>query len=54
MDPNDAKKAIKYGADGIWVSNHGGRVFESNVSSLEMLPLVRKKIGKTEKVSKMV
>ena len=46
MDPNDAKKAIKYGADGIWVSNHGGRVFESNVSSLEMLPLVRKKIGK--------
>ena len=46
MDPNDAKKSIRYGADGIWVSNHGGRVFESNVSSLEMLPLVRKKIGK--------
>lgn len=46
MDPNDAKKATKYGADGIWISNHGGRVFESNVSSLEMLPLVRKKIGK--------
>lgn len=46
MDPNDAKKSIRYGADGIWVSNHGGRVFESNVSSLEMLPVIRKKIGK--------
>lgn len=48
MDPNDAKKSIRYGADGIWVSNHGGRVFESNVSSLEMLPLIRKKIGKNK------
>tara|TARA_A100001015_G_scaffold290179_1_gene362872 strand:- start:10 stop:1011 length:1002 start_codon:yes stop_codon:yes gene_type:complete len=46
MNPNDAKKAIRNGADGIWVSNHGGRVFESNISSLEMLPLIRKKIGK--------
>ncbi len=46
MDPNDALKAFKFGADGIWVSNHGGRSFESNVSSIEMLPKIRKKVGK--------
>jgi len=46
MDPNDAEKAFKSGADGVWVSNHGGRAFESNVASLEVLPAIRKKIGK--------
>lgn len=48
LDPNDAKKAFLYGADGLWVSNHGGRAFESNVSSLEMLPKIRKKVGKNK------
>ena len=46
MDPNDAKKAFKLGADGVWVSNHGGRAFESNVASLEVLPAIRKKLKK--------
>jgi isopentenyl diphosphate isomerase/L-lactate dehydrogenase-like FMN-dependent dehydrogenase len=50
MDPHDAAKAFKFGADGIWVSNHGGRAFESNISSLEMLPKIRKKIGKKKLV----
>ena len=48
VDPNDAKKAFLYGADGLWVSNHGGRAFESNLSSLEMLPKIRKKVGKNK------
>ena len=46
MDPNDAEKAFKSGADGVWVSNHGGRAFESNVASLEVLPAIRKKLEK--------
>lgn len=46
LHPEDAIKAFKCGAHGIWVSNHGGRTFESSVSSIEMLPKIRKKIGK--------
>lgn len=34
----DARKAIEHGADGIVVSNHGGRQLESAPSSLERLP----------------
>ena len=48
LHPDDAVKAFKYGAQGVWVSNHGGRAFESCVSSLEMLPKIRKKIGKNK------
>lgn len=48
MHPEDAKLAFKYGANGIWVSNHGGRVFESNVGTIEVLEKIRKKIGKTK------
>ncbi len=34
----DAALAIKYGADGIVVSNHGGRQLESNRGTIECLP----------------
>lgn len=34
---NDAKLALKYGAKGIWVSNHGGRMFNSGISTIEAL-----------------
>jgi len=44
MSPSDAQKSYKNGADIIWVSNHGGRVLESGVSSLEALVKIRKKI----------
>ncbi len=36
----DAELAIHYGADGIIVSNHGGRQLESDLASIEALPEV--------------
>lgn len=36
----DAKRAISYGADGIFVSNHGGRQLDGVAASIEALPEV--------------
>jgi lactate 2-monooxygenase len=38
--PDDALLARQYGADGVVVSNHGGRQVDGAVGSLEMLPEV--------------
>jgi isopentenyl diphosphate isomerase/L-lactate dehydrogenase-like FMN-dependent dehydrogenase len=38
LDPEDAKLAIEHGADGITVSNHGGRSMDYGPSTLEVLP----------------
>ena len=38
--PDDARKAVDYGVDGILVSNHGGRQVDAAVGSLTMLPEV--------------
>ncbi|KAL1892508.1 hypothetical protein Sste5346_007020 [Sporothrix stenoceras] len=38
--PDDALLARQYGADGVVVSNHGGRQVDGAVASLEMLPEV--------------
>lgn len=40
----DAKKAIKNRADGIWISNHGGRMFNSGISGVKALIDIKKKI----------
>lgn len=40
LHPDDAKRAIDIGCDGIVVSNHGGRVLDGAPSSLEVLPSV--------------
>lgn len=40
LHPEDAKKAIEYGMDGIIVSNHGGRQVDGAVSTIEMLPRI--------------
>jgi L-lactate dehydrogenase (cytochrome)/(S)-mandelate dehydrogenase len=40
MHPADAQKAVSLGADGIMVSNHGGRQLDSAPGSLDMLPLI--------------
>ncbi|MGB0863170.1 MAG: lactate 2-monooxygenase [Saprospiraceae bacterium] len=42
LHPDDAKKAVEYGMDGIIVSNHGGRQVDGSVSTIEMLsPIVK-------------
>ncbi|MFP3340074.1 alpha-hydroxy-acid oxidizing protein, partial [Micrococcus sp. SIMBA_131] len=40
LHPDDAKLALKYGADGIIVSNHGGRQVDGAISALDALPAI--------------
>jgi len=45
LDPEDAKRAAKAGADAIIVSNHGGRQLDGASSSISMLPKVVDAVG---------
>ncbi len=45
LDPDDAKRAAKTGADAIIVSNHGGRQLDGTSSSISMLPKVADAVG---------
>jgi L-lactate dehydrogenase (cytochrome) len=38
LDPEDAKRAVEVGVDGVIVSNHGGRQLDSVPSSVRALP----------------
>ncbi len=40
LDPDDARQAVALGADGIVVSNHGGRQLDSVMSSATALPAI--------------
>lgn len=40
LDPQDAKDAVRFGADGIVVSNHGGRQLDGVLSSARALPAI--------------
>lgn len=40
LDPEDAKDAVKFGADGIVVSNHGGRQLDGVLSTARALPAI--------------
>lgn len=42
LHPDDAKKAIVIGLDGIYVSNHGGRQFDGTITAIEALPNIVK------------
>ena len=45
LDPQDAAKAVEHGADGIDVSNHGGRNLDGIISPIEVLPEIVDAIG---------
>jgi lactate 2-monooxygenase len=45
--PDDARRAIDGGVDGIYCSNHGGRQANGGVAALDMLPGVVKACGST-------
>lgn len=45
LHPDDAKKAVEEGIDGIIVSNHGGRQVDGSVSSIEQLPKIVDAVG---------
>ncbi|WP_284291545.1 L-lactate dehydrogenase, partial [Piscinibacter gummiphilus] len=40
LDPDDARDAVRFGADGIIVSNHGGRQLDGVLSSARALPAI--------------
>jgi isopentenyl diphosphate isomerase/L-lactate dehydrogenase-like FMN-dependent dehydrogenase len=45
LDPEDARKALDQGVEGIIVSNHGGRQVDGAVAALDALPRVAKVVG---------
>lgn len=45
LDPEDAKLAVKLGADAIVISNHGGRQLDGASSTIKMLPAIREAVG---------
>ena len=47
LDPHDAKDAVAAGADGLVVSNHGGRQLDGVVSGAAMLPRVADALGES-------
>jgi L-lactate dehydrogenase (cytochrome) len=46
LHPADAEKAVALGADGVWVSNHGGRQIEALATSIDALPAIVAAVGK--------
>jgi len=45
LDPEDAKDAVQYGADGLVVSNHGGRQLDGVLSTARALPAIAGAVG---------
>ncbi len=46
MTVPDARAALEIGADGIWVSNHGGRQLDAAPASIDSLSAIRAALGK--------
>ncbi|EJF79683.1 FMN-dependent L-lactate dehydrogenase LldD [Bartonella doshiae] len=44
LDPEDAREAVRFGADGIVVSNHGGRQLDGVLSTARALPAIAKAV----------
>jgi len=50
MTVEDAQLAVQHGADGIFVSNHGGRQLDGAPSPIEVLPPIAAAVGKRLKI----
>ncbi|WP_371405093.1 alpha-hydroxy-acid oxidizing protein [Kribbella sp. NBC_00662] len=46
LDPRDARRAVETGADGVVVSNHGGRQLDGAIASVDALGPVADAVGK--------
>ncbi|MEM7355225.1 MAG: alpha-hydroxy-acid oxidizing protein [Acidobacteriota bacterium] len=40
LDPDDARRALDHGVDGLYVSNHGGRQVDGAIGAFEALPSI--------------
>lgn len=45
LDPEDARDAVRFGADGVVVSNHGGRQLDGVLSTAQALPGIADAVG---------
>jgi L-lactate dehydrogenase (cytochrome) len=45
LDPDDARDAVRLGADGLVVSNHGGRQLDGALSTARALPSIAEAVG---------
>jgi L-lactate dehydrogenase (cytochrome) len=45
LDPEDAKDAVRFGADGLVISNHGGRQLDGVLSTARALPAIAGTVG---------
>src|SRR5690554_5819381 len=45
LHPEDAERALQIGADGIVVSNHGGRALDSSIATIDALPDIVRAVG---------
>ena len=45
LNPTDARLAVDHGADGIVVSNHGGRGMDSSIATIDALPAIAAEVG---------
>ncbi len=45
LDPGDARRAVAAGADGVQVSNHGGRQLEAAPAAIDALPQIVDAVG---------
>lgn len=45
VHPDDAERAVDAGADGIWISNHGGRQIDQSVPTLAVLPEIADRVA---------
>ncbi|PZU12234.1 MAG: L-lactate dehydrogenase [Sphingobium sp.] len=45
LDPDDARDAVRFGADGIVVSNHGGRQLDGAIATARALPSIADAVG---------
>jgi lactate 2-monooxygenase len=45
LHPEDARRAVREGVDGVIVSNHGGRQVDGAIGALDALPAIREAVG---------
>lgn len=45
LHPDDARRALALGADGIVVSNHGGRALDGSIAAIDALPGIVEAVG---------
>jgi isopentenyl diphosphate isomerase/L-lactate dehydrogenase-like FMN-dependent dehydrogenase len=45
LHPEDAERALAMGADGVVVSNHGGRAFDCSIGTMSALPAIVEAVG---------